>query len=112
VMVDTKENREERGNIRAQVIAQGAKYLGEAPIALTLTFYFPRPKSHFNKKGLRPDAPDMKTSTPDLDNLEKAVKDALKGICWKDDRQVVWMFARKPYTLSEPRTEIKVEVAK
>jgi Holliday junction resolvase RusA-like endonuclease len=112
VMTDTKENREDKRNIRAQVIAQGAKYLGEAPIALTLTFYYPRPQSHFTRKGLRPDAPSVKDNGTDLSNLIKAVEDALTGIVWHDDRQICWEFARKVYTLVEPRTEIKVEIAK
>jgi Holliday junction resolvase RusA-like endonuclease len=86
--------------------------LAEGPIALTLVFHFPRPQSHFTKKGLRPDAPMMKTSTPDLDNCVKAVKDSMKGIVWRDDAQVTWLFARKIYTVDEPRTEIKVEIAR
>ena len=34
---------------------------------------------------------------PDLDNLVKAVKDALKGIVWVDDCQVVEMETEKRY---------------
>ncbi len=111
IMVDTKENRDNSKNIRAQVLQQNPKYIAEGPIALTLVFWFPRPKSHYTKKGLRPDAPSLKSSTPDLDNCVKAQKDALKGIVWKDDAQVSWLFARKVYTEDPPKTEIKVEVA-
>ncbi len=63
------------------------------PIAVTITFYFRRPKSHFisNKtdRPLKQKAPTYHTNKPDRDNLEKAVLDALKVIgMWRDDCQV------------------------
>ncbi|OJG60972.1 hypothetical protein RV08_GL000365 [Enterococcus mundtii] len=44
---------------------------------------------------------------PDADNYAKGVLDALKGIVWKDDGQVVDLIARKYYS-SEPRVEIYI----
>jgi len=41
------------------------------------------------------------TKRPDLDNLVKAVKDALNGIAWIDDCQVVSMVAKKKYAKEE-----------
>jgi Holliday junction resolvase RusA-like endonuclease len=64
------------------------------PVRVDLTFYFPRPKSHFltgkNALTLRYDAPLWHTVKPDRDNLEKAVLDALTqlGGFWRDDSQV------------------------
>ena len=45
----------------------------------------------------------------DLDNLAKTVCDALNGIAWKDDRQIVWLAALKAIDRSNPRTEIEIE---
>ena len=58
-------------------------------IALRLEFQFERPKCHFNKAGLKPGAPEYHAQRPDLDNLEKAVMDALTDAgAWADDCQV------------------------
>lgn len=37
------------------------------------------------------------TSKPDLDNCAKLIADALNGIVWKDDKQIVRMEIRKHY---------------
>lgn len=62
-------------------------------IRLDLRFVMPRPKSHFgtgrNADRIKPTAPDCHTQKPDIDKLERAVLDALTGIAYKDDSQVV-----------------------
>ena len=62
------------------------------PIMLEATFRFPRPKSHFgtgkNADRLKVTAPRWHVVKPDVDNLLKLVKDALKGVAWHDDSQV------------------------
>lgn len=69
------------------------------PLALTLDFYLPRAKSHFNSKGsLKESAPQHHTKKPDADNLAKAVMDALTDAgLWEDDDQIVSLLARKHY---------------
>jgi Holliday junction resolvase RusA-like endonuclease len=37
------------------------------------------------------------TKRPDLDNLVKSVKDALTGVIWKDDAQIIRLTAEKRY---------------
>lgn len=44
----------------------------------------------------------------DLDNLIKTVQDALLGIIYQDDHQIVELHARKRYGCSNPRVEIAV----
>ena len=63
----------------------------ETPVCLTLVFSMPRPKSHFNSKGvLKPSAPHWHAQKPDADNLAKAVMDCLTELgVWEDDDQVV-----------------------
>ena len=71
------------------------------PIYLTLTFWFPRPKSHYgtgrNADILKPSAPASMTVKPDIDKLERAILDALTGVLWEDDSQVVHLTATKRY---------------
>lgn len=52
-------------------------------------------------KQLRP------TTKPDADNYAKGPLDAMKGIIWKDDGQIVDLIARKFYS-SRPRIEITI----
>ena len=48
-------------------------------------------------------------SNPDLDNLLKLVADALTGIAWHDDKQLVSIAIDKCRVPSRPRTEICVK---
>lgn len=71
-------------------------------VAVDLTFFFPRPKSHFgtgrNATLLKSSAPEWKASAPDLDKLCRAILDALvqAGIL-RDDALVVTLNAGKLY---------------
>ena len=68
------------------------------PLSVTLTFYLPRPKSHFRTNGqLKPSVPVfMHANKPDADNLAKAVLDALTTLrVWLDDDQVCELTVRK-----------------
>ncbi len=62
----------------------------------TLEFHFARPKSHVTPKGrLRKSAPVEHLQTPDIDNLIKYVFDALNGVYFMDDKQVIQVTALK-----------------
>lgn len=73
-------------------------YPFRGPVALSLTFFLPRPKKHFNKQGIRPDAPVHHAVKPDLDKLIRSVSDALTvaGV-WQDDSQAAKVSAGKQY---------------
>lgn len=49
------------------------------------------------------------TKKPDADNVLKGIKDALNGICWVDDSQVVVLTVRKLYA-AEPCVVVAVRV--
>lgn len=81
----------------------------DSPITLSVTFRFKRPKSHFGKKGLLPSAPQHLTSvrSGDLDKLLRSTLDALTGVAYNDDSQVVTVNASKRYCrLNEPQGAI------
>jgi len=73
------------------------------PVEIRLTFHFSRPKGHFgtgrNQDRLKPSAPIAPGVKPDLDKLVRSVLDALTGVVFRDDAQVVWLTARKCYAL-------------
>jgi Holliday junction resolvase RusA-like endonuclease len=75
------------------------------PVKVSIFFRFARPKNHFGMhKGipyLRADAPDLHTSKPDLDNLEKAVLDTLTELhFWTDDALVSDLSSCKRYAIA------------
>ena len=53
----------------------------EGPVSVNIVFTFKQPKS--NKTAVH-------TQRPDLDNCFKLVTDAMNGIVYKDDSQIVW----------------------
>ena len=45
---------------------------------------------------------------PDIDNVVKLVMDALNGVAYDDDKQVVRQYAEKRYTDGEPYIAVRV----
>src|SRR3989337_562709 len=73
------------------------------PISMRLHFGLPKPKSAPKTKRTWPD------KRPDLDKLVRAVLDALTGIVFRDDAQVVRMFASKDYGVPGVTVEVRTE---
>jgi len=73
----------------------------KVPVEMELLFVMPRPGYHFgtgkNAGRLKDNAPEVHTVKPDLDNLEKFVKDSLNKVLWHDDAQVCEVSKRKVY---------------
>ena len=73
------------------------------PVQVVIRCVFERPKSHFAKRGLKAAAPAL--PRPDVDNLAKAVLDALGGFF--DDTLVEELTVIKAY--GDPaRTEVAI----
>lgn len=91
---DCKDSREWKNNVRREAaINMDGMPMFLGPVILTAVFYMPRPKGHYRtgKRAaeLRPAAPRHITTKPDLLKLTRAVEDAMTGIVWRDDAQVV-----------------------
>jgi Holliday junction resolvase RusA-like endonuclease len=70
----------------------------EAPLALRLTFFMPRPRGHYLRNGmLKTSAPSFHhAQKPDADNLAKAVMDAMTQLgVWFDDSQIAELAVSK-----------------
>ena len=99
----TDDNRQ--GRTWRQAVAQAAIDAGlrpsAGPLVLCLVFLMPRPKGHFgsgkNEGKVRESAPRWPAVKPDVTKLARGTEDALKGIAWKDDSQVVAQAASKHY---------------
>ena len=89
----------------------------EGPVYLVQVFALPRPKSHYgtgrNSGRVKRGSVRRPPVRPDLDKLARAVGDALTGVCYRDDAQVVNLCAAKYYVmpsgrLSAPGVEIRL----
>lgn len=68
------------------------------PAEVLMTLVLPVPKSWSKRKQADALAGQlMPTTKPDMDNVVKAVFDAVNGIVWTDDVQVVGLRVRKTY---------------
>lgn len=92
-----------RLSIAKEAIASGLSPTVE-PLDVVCDFVFVRPKSHWNKRGLKPKAPLL--PIPDVDNMAKAVLDALKPLF--NDRNVRRLVLEKSYG-EEARTTVRVQ---
>lgn len=80
-------------------------------VEIEFVFRLPRPKSHFNSKGVRKaSTPSFVTVKPDVDKLIRATLDALTGIAFTDDAQVTIVRAAKLYS-ETPSTCILIGTA-
>jgi len=73
----------------------------DGPIACRFEFILARPQFHFgtgrNAEKVKDSAPHFPTGKPDTLKLSRGTEDALTGICWHDDAQVVNQTATKRY---------------
>jgi Holliday junction resolvase RusA-like endonuclease len=79
--------------IRLAYVNAGGEAL-EGPVSVRIVCLFERPKSHSKKR--RQD-PEPKITKPDLDNVGKAILDALNEIAYNDDGQVFMLAVEKWY---------------
>jgi Holliday junction resolvase RusA-like endonuclease len=83
----------------------------QGPLRLQVDFYVARPAGHWgtgrNRERLKPSAPAWPAVRPDATKLVRAVEDALTGLVWRDDAQVVVQTVRKLYGAPE-RAEVLV----
>jgi Holliday junction resolvase RusA-like endonuclease len=74
----------------------------EQAVGIRVTFLRERPKYHFRANGaLRPEAPDYPDTKPDTTKLLRGVEDALTGVLWNDDAQIVDQHVYKRWSARE-----------
>ncbi len=92
-----------RQSLAAAARAAGLGETGE-PLNVVIDAVFARPKSHLTKTGVKPTAPRL--PRPDVDNLAKAVLDALQDVIG-DDTNVARLVVEKSYG-QEARTTVRI----
>ena len=81
----------------------------EAPVFLRINLFLPIPKSTPKKKKMEMLSKRIHhIKKPDVDNLAYPIVNALKGILYKDDSQIVELHASKFYS-ETPHVEIYIK---
>ncbi len=105
---DPARSREYKQYVRAEALRVKPEKPLEGELTMQVDIYREIPKSFSKKKiteaiegRLRP------TTKPDVSNIIKGVEDAIKGIIYKDDSQIVDLSVSKWYS-EIPRIEVKI----
>lgn len=108
-----KDKKQKQENVAWEIKSKLPKHfvIHVGPVKVTYDFVFPIPKSFSKKLIARIESGEViyKVSKPDTDNLVKPAKDAMNGVVFLDDSQVVVERARKMYGKT-PMTIISVEL--
>jgi Holliday junction resolvase RusA-like endonuclease len=108
VIDDSKRSRPWKNDVAQQAgLAMAGHEMLRGPIEVLFRFFVRRPKGHFGKRGLMPSAPAYPAKKPDVLKLARAVEDALSGVVYNDDAQIVHELLVKEYGEPE-RVEIEV----
>jgi Holliday junction resolvase RusA-like endonuclease len=91
--------------------AMGPRQPLAGPLRVSFTFNMPRPQAHLLRGQLRSTAPAHHTHAPDTTKLIRSTEDALTGVCWVDDAQIVQQQASKGYAEADlgPGVYITIE---
>lgn len=96
--ITPEKTRDYESLVRWSYTASGGQYYGDKLISVDIKAYYPIPKSYSQKKKAGCiEGKERPTKKPDLDNCAKAILDALNGVAWHDDSQVVCLSVNKYY---------------
>lgn len=110
-----KNNKPWRDSVSAAAVAAMRRGPSTNPVRVKCLFFRPRPKGHYRQDGwIKMTAPRFPTTRPDATKLWRAAEDALTGIVWVDDSQVIeqhiyqfYADGRPPGMLIEVREAVK-----
>ncbi len=81
-----------------QALAELPEWSKDGQFALKIEASFTVPKSKPKTyRNMALNGIIQPTTKPDMDNIIKSICDALNGVLWHDDKQVVWVLASKAY---------------
>lgn len=83
-------------------VSNGTFYERGTPVTLRIVARFLPPKSISKKRtALMLEGKELPLKKPDMDNIVKVVADALNGVAYHDDTQIVFVIAKKAYSAME-----------
>ena len=109
VYKDPKSRTYEASIAKAAKAMMGERRPLEGPLSVSMRFRMPIPKSATKRARLAMAAGEIAhTAKPDTSNMTKAVEDALNGVAFIDDSQIVRSFCTKVYS-DKPGVDVRVE---
>lgn len=88
-------------------------YFDKEPLEIYITALYPIIKSTTKKdRKLIAEGKLLPTKKPDVDNIAKVICDALNGVAYGDDTQIVKMVVNKAYTEAEPKVIVYLDYFK
>lgn len=99
VIYTTAQTRKYEAQVKALAVsAMRKREIFEGPLTVVIEAIFPVPKTWSGVKWTKAVAGVIRpTGKPDGDNISKIIGDALNGVVWHDDAQVVDLRVRKFY---------------
>lgn len=88
-----------------EVQYQPMRFANKEPLEIVVNAYFEIPKSASKKAKTRMLLEEYPTKKPDSDNVLKAVADALNGVAYTDDSQIVTATVNKIWS-ETPKLEV------
>lgn len=86
-----------------------SRWFNKEPLAVYITAYYEIPKSTTKvDRALIEDGLLFPTKKPDADNIAKVICDALNGVAYHDDTQIVELVVIKNYTKDEPKVLVHI----
>ena len=98
--------------VRRETVANAPESLVAWSVRVELDFFLPRPKAHHKRDGsVKANSPVWHCKKPDLDNLIKAVVDAITDTqrVWLDDSQICQISATKSYALNAVGCSVRID---
>ena len=87
-----------------------SRWFDKEPLRMYIKAFYPIPKSTSKKnRQLMIEGKLFPTKKPDADNVAKVVCDALNGVAYGDDTQIVKLSVEKVYTDEPPRVQVLIE---
>lgn len=109
ILYDPAKSRSYKEYVRLVASQNAPKSLLTGPLSVRMVIYRETLKSFSRRKKLLAEEGEVRPTTkPDLDNHAKSICDALNGIIYKDDSQIVDLSVSKFYS-ENPRVEIRIE---
>ena len=96
-----------------QQAGKDARWFNKEPLAVYITAFYPIPASTTKKdRQLICSGKLFPTKKPDADNVAKVICDALNGVAYGDDTQIIKLSILKAYTEEQPRVQVCIEEIK
>lgn len=109
VYTDAKTRKYEASVRKVAEAAMAGRAPLEGPLSLSLRFRLPIPKSETKAhKAAMASGETAPTKKPDWDNAAKAMCDAMNGVVYVDDCQIVRAFVTKIFA-AQPGVDVRVE---